>query len=57
MCLWHQALWFMLMKVVLLYMRQEIEGIVQKDRGATQVKIGKCHWSHNGLQTIESWPI
>ena len=57
MSLWNNALLFMLMKVVLLYMRQEIEGIVQKDIGATQVKIGKCHWSHNGLQTIESLPI
>ena len=27
-----------------------------RDRGcARQVKIGK--WSHNGLQTIECWPI
>ena len=29
-----------------------------RDRGsARQVKIGKGHWSHNGLQTIECWPI
>ena len=29
-----------------------------RDRGcARRVKIGNCHWSHNGLQTIESFPI
>ena len=29
-----------------------------RDRGgARRVKIGNCHWSHNGLQTIESLPI
>ena len=29
-----------------------------RDRGcARRVQIGKCHWSHNGLQTIESLPI
>ena len=29
-----------------------------RDRGcARRVKIGNCHWSHNGLQTIECWPI
>ena len=28
------------------------------DRGSNRrVKIGNCHWSHNGLQTIESLPI
>ena len=29
-----------------------------RDRGgARRVKIGNCHWSNNGLQTIESLPI
>jgi len=30
-----------------------------RDRGCAsrRVKIGNCHWSHNGLQTIESLPI
>ena len=29
-----------------------------RDRGgARRVKIGKCHWSHNGLQAIECLPI
>ena len=29
-----------------------------RDRGcARRVKVGNCHWSHNGLQTIESLPI